>query len=202
MLIDTVIVIVRCIMWETNCGTLIIFVWAGVDVVSCLNDRTSYFSRKSSIFWSWTAKEAVSMKDVHIYANRLLLNVHVRRFFSCLISNVLSVSPARCIWILNASHVEFGSALCFIHTDCTTYSANWSFSLRMKSKWVRKKTKPKRTWSLDLRFISIVTFQGWTSLCNSVVTWPLIFAIAYTSDFWFTHTQSTFLHYLSLTATS
>lgn len=55
---------------EKQTGTLIAFVWADVNVVICLNDRRSYFSGKSSIFWSWTAKEAISMKDVHIYANR------------------------------------------------------------------------------------------------------------------------------------
>lgn len=82
-------------------------------------------------------------------------------FSFCLISNVLSLSPALCILILNASRVEFGSALCFVHADCTTYSANCSFSFRMKSKWGRKKknTTHLKFWS---RFISIVTFQGWT----------------------------------------
>lgn len=35
----------------------------------------------------------------------------------------------------------FNSALCFTHADCTTYSANGSFSFTMKSKWEMKKNK-------------------------------------------------------------
>ena len=102
-------------------------------------------------------------------------------FSSCLISNVLSLSPALCL--LLETHIVLNlalhSALFMLtvqHILQTVASA-----LEWKVNWgVNKPTTHLKFWS---RFISIVTFQGWTSLCDSVLTWQLIFAVVCTSDF-------------------